>query len=324
MKTPLIFLNPLGLAMAISLASCAGSPFGSAVNSERLHMKIKEQKNVIVADQLKSQKVLTMDERAEADKDAPRGPLATMSVDVISLATDAIKNIIANDKKRYNASYSFGLTDLYFYDQLSNEGAFDPVGMQFSGFRIFRTFKNAAGDEDTALAADFGLDTTNSYEIINNSSFHLKLRDFHLRFAKAKIPKGGDNKLNLDFEITFLTSYVNSQGLIFDSAVLGKFYLFVRNAPLDSSSPGYAGYYASMKDSSLTGRSFIIPRSFGYHREPDGQTKPSYSRGQYSIEIKVKESSKNRFVNKVLLENANIIIDAGGSSLKAAPVLKKL
>ena len=43
--------------------------------------------------------------------------------------------MIAKEKKKYSADWRQGLTDLYFYDQLSSQGAFDPIGMQ-TGFSI--------------------------------------------------------------------------------------------------------------------------------------------------------------------------------------------
>ena len=290
-----------------------------------MHMKIKEQRDIISSNRLQSQAVLSLDERADAEKSGARGLMAPVATTLISLATDGVKNIIANEQKKYIAVYEFGLTDLYFYDQLSNDGPFDPVGMQFSGFKLVRTFKNDAGIEDTALIADFALDTVKSFEIINNSMFHLRLKNFQLHYAKARIAKADKKKLNMDFEITFLTSYVNSQGLIFDSVVLGKFYLFLRNAPLDKNDSIYQSYYAKLKDSLLTGKSFIVPRSFGYHREQgDNLTKPGYSQGAYSIHVKVKESSKDHFINKLLIENANLMIDASGNQIKSTPLIKKL
>jgi hypothetical protein len=317
----IIFLLPL---CSYFLYACVASDVGSARKNEKLHMKIKEQHDIISSDRLQSQAVLSLDQRADAEKSGSRGLIAPVATTLISLATNGVKDIIANEQKKYVAAYQFGLTDLYFYDQLSNDGPFDPVGMQFGGFRLVRTFKNGAGMEDTALIADFALDTTRSFEIINNSMFRLRLKNFQLRYAKARVPKADRKKLNMDFEITFLTSYVNSQGLIFDSVVLGKFYFFLRDAPLDRNEANYASYYAKLTDSLLTGKSFIVPRSFGYHHEPDGQTRPGYSQGAYSIHVKVKESSKDHFINKLVIENANIMIDASGNQLKSLPLIRKL
>lgn len=303
--------------------SCSTSHAGSTAKEEELNMKVREEPNVINPDHLPLQKPLTMGERALADKGQSRGLLSPVAGSLVSLATNAVKTIIANKEKKYIATYQFGLTDLYFYDQLSNESAFDPVGMQFSGFKLVRTFNNDAGNTDTALVADFEVDTTRVSELINNSIFRMRLKDFDLRYAKAKVEKGKERKLNLDLEITFITSYVNEQGRIFDSVVLGKFYLFLRGAPLDKNQPGYQAYYDRLKDSLVAGKSFIVPRSFGYHREPDGEMKAGYSQGAYSIQVKIKESSKNHFVTQLIFDNANMMIDAGGTQLKST-INKKL
>ena len=68
---------------------------------------------------------------------------------------------------------------------------------------------------------------------------------------------------------------------------LGNFYLFIRNAPLDTTAENYRHYYTGFKGQLLTGRSFIVPRSFGYHME-DGEPKPGFSQGAYSIDSKSK------------------------------------
>jgi hypothetical protein len=299
------------------LYSCTASNVGSAVKNETVKMKIQEQRNVIDPEKLPVQMPLSMGERALVERGETRSIISPIAGSVVSMATDALKKIIANDKKKYTATYRVGLTDLYFYDQLSNEGPFDPAGMQFSGFKIIRTFVNKAGNTDTALTAEIILDTTNISETVNNSVFRLRLKSFDLRYAKAKVGSNQEKKLNMDFEITFITSYANDQGQLYDSVVLGKFYLFVRNAPLEKSAPGYNAYYKNMEDSLLSGKSFIIPRSFGYHREPDGLMKPGYSQGAYSIQVKVKESSKNNFVTQLVFENANLMIDATRDQLKS-------
>lgn len=302
------------------LYACAGSNVGSATKNEKLVMKIKEQKSVINLESLAFQDIRTLNDRALAERGQSRGLLVPMAGSLVSMASNAVKKVIANKQRKYVAAYEFGLTDLYFYDQLSIGGPFDPVGMQFNGFKLIRTFTNKTGTNDTAMIADFVLDTLNSAEIFNNSVFKLRLNDLKLHYAKAKVDN--EKKMNLDFEISFFTSYVNSEGVIFDNVLIGKFYLLLRDAPLDNQQIGYTTYYDNMKDSLLTGRSFIIPRSFGYHRDLYGEMKPSYSQGAYSIEVKVKESSKNNFVSKLLFENANMIIDATSTQIKTG--LKKL
>jgi hypothetical protein len=317
MKNTFSILPVLAISVSALFYSCIASEVGSATKNEKLHMKIKEQRDIINAEKLQAQQVLSLDERALVQNGKYRGPLAPVATSLLSLATDAVKKFIANDQKKYVANYQFGLNDLYFYDQLSNEGAFDPVGMQFNGFKLTRTFVNKEGITDTALIADFALDTVNSAEIINNSMFRIRLKNFELKYAKAKVASNDEKKLNMDFEITFVTSYVNSEGVIFDGIVLGKFFLLLRNAPLERKDPGYEAYYNKLKDSLLTGKSFIVPRSFGYHRETDGELRQGYSQGAYSIQVKVSESSKNNFINKLVIQNASLFIDAGRDQIKS-------
>ncbi|MBA2746950.1 MAG: hypothetical protein H0U44_12055 [Flavisolibacter sp.] len=299
----LIFFLPV-------LFSCAGSKLGSAHTKEEMKMNISESPNVIDYGILKQQEVPNLAGRLEKG----RGPMTGLIGGAVSFATDAVKQMIAKDEKKYTAEYQYALTGLYFYDQLSLDGPFDPIGMQFKGFRLIRMFDND-GKKDTAMVADFELDQTNPYEIINNSIFRLKLKDIRLNYAKAKVPNN-NNFLNMDFEISFKTSYVNGQGDIYKNVELGKFYFFLRNAPLDKSTPEYTAYYEKQKGKVIDGQSFIIPRSFGYHMTGMNMTEPAYSQGAYNIEVKVKESSKNLFVNQLIIDNSGNFVDVLENQLK--------
>jgi len=290
----------------VSFSGCIGSKVGSAGKGEELNMKIEEERDVVNFNALKEQPTLSL--AARGNNKARGMDVSSVVGNVVSLATDAIKNVIANEQKKYTADYQFALTDLYFYDQLSNEGPFDPVGMQFAGFKIARTFTDKEGKTDTAFSASFSLDTANTYEILNNSIFRLRLADLNLKYAKAKVASTGEKNLNMDIEITIRSSYVNQDGFLFDNVTLGKFYLFVRKAPLDAAAANYQAYYKDMQGKLLTGRSFVVPRSFGYHLE-DGRPMAGYSQGAYTIDVKVKESSKDVFISKVISENTNLMID---------------
>ena len=298
------------IALCILFSGCIGTKFGSATNGEQRKMNIEEKQDVIDYFTLETQKIPTL-----ASRSSNRGtPVTAMAGGVISLATNAVKQMIEKDKRKYTAEYDYALTDLYFYDQLSTAGPFDPIGMQFSGFTLVRTFKHN-NVSDTALVAEFVLDTQNPYEIINNTVFRLKLKSLKLNYAKAKVAAGNGNVLNMDFEITFSSSYVNSQGQLFKDVSLGKFFYFLRNAPLDKNAANYSEYYKNL-DTMVEGHSFIVPRSFGYHINSGG-TVPSFSQGAYNIMVKVKESSKNSFVNQIVIDNSGKLIDALGTQLKS-------
>lgn len=296
--------------VATLLTNCAGSKQGSASESEEVKMRIHEKQDVIDYASLKMQDVPDMASRSSGS----RGPITGIVGGAVSLATNAVKQMIAKDQKKYNAEYNYGLSDLYFYDQLSVDGPFDPLGMQFSGFKLVRTFDNN-GVIDTALSAQFELDISNPYEILNNAVFRLKLKSLQLNYAKAKVPNN-NNFLNMDFEICFNSSYVNSQGTLFKNIELGKFYFFLRQAPLNKKEPGYDDYYKNLVGKKLDGQSFIVPRSFGYHIVEKNNAQPSYSQGAYNITVHVKESSKNTFVNQLIIDNSSQLIDALGGAIK--------
>ncbi len=297
-------------ASALLFSSCKTSLFAPRPVLEQTDMAVVEKMDVINYAVLKEQMAPTLAERTSGF--ANRGLLST----AVSLGTNLVKQMIAKDRARYTGNYSFGATDLYFYDQLSTESVFDPIGMQFKSFSLVRTFKNRDGNYDTAMTAEFELDMDNPNEIINNSIFRLKLKDIQVDYPKAKVTRAQQNNINMDVEIAFTTSFVNQQGQMFDNVELGKFYLFLRDAPLDKNSPGYDTYYSRIKGQRLDGKSFIVPRSFGYYKNQDGEIKQSFSQGAYSISAKVTETSKDKFVTKILMDNSSQLIDILGNQVK--------
>jgi hypothetical protein len=313
------------ISLTLFLAACRGSKLGYNIKNETVKMNITEAKDVINYPLLEAQQIPTFSQRIEKQKsgktnfgfgDQAAFVGAPIVGNLVSLATDGIKKMIENDKKKFTANYSFALTNLYFYDQLSTESAFDPVGMQFSGFTLVRTFKNTEGNIDTALVAEFGLDNANPYEIINDAVFRLKLKKLDLRYAKAKVPKDTKQHLNMDFEIAFTSSYVNEHGQLFDNVTLGKFYLLLREMPLNKNEKNYTEYYDKLKGKLLDGKSFIVPRSFGYYLSGNNVKAKCFSQGAYSVTINVKESSKNSFINKIIIDNSNDLLKSANDQLK--------
>ena len=305
----------------ITCTGCKTTGYSNALKDETADMKIKEKSDAISYSSIKRQIIPSFTERASKpafDSSLSRGLFGPILGGAVSLATNAVKKMIAKDRARYVANYSFALTDLYFYDQLSTESVFDPVGMQFSGFLLVRTFTNSQHQTDTAFVARFELDTTYTNEIINNSIFRLKLTDLQLRYSKIKMTKAQKNNINMDIEITFNTSYVNEFGQLFDNVELGKFYLLLREAPMDKTDLAYTRYYDSLKGTRVDGKCFIVPRSFGYFKDEYGAVGKSYSQGGYSISAKITESANDRFVTKVLSDNSDQIIDMIGRGAKNA------
>lgn len=309
MKQSLTYVVSVFVCISMIITSCQSARYSRALKNEDTDIEVKETPNTISYASVTPQQVPSFTERAS------RGVLLGGAV---SLATNAVKKLIARDRARYVANYSFAVTDLYFYDQMSLESVFDPVGMQFNGFTLVRTFTNSQQQTDTAFIARFELDLTSPNEIINNSIFRLRLKELKILYSKIKMTRAQKNNINMDVEITFNSSYVNEQGQLFDNVVLGKFFLLLREAPMDKKSPAYPHYYDSLKGTSVEGRSFIVPRSFGYYKNDNGVVGKSYSQGAYSIGVKVTESANDRFVTKVLADHSNQIIDIIGRRAKSA------
>ena len=298
--------------LSLLVTGCKTSSYRYYSKKESAKIVVKEKPDVINYASIKHQEIPSFNDRL-----ASRGLFGPLLGSAVSLATNGVKSMIAKSRARYIANYSFALSDLYFYDQLSSESVFDPVGMQFSGFTLIRTFKNSQNQTDTAFIARFELDTSSTNEIINNSIFRLRVADFQMRKSKIKRARAQKDNINMDIEITFASSYVNESGQLFDNVTLGKFFLLLRKAPMDKNSLAYAHFYDSLRGTRIDGRSFIVPRSFGYYKDDNGNVTKSFSQGAYSISAKVKESAKERVVTKLLSDNSGLFIDVFGNKAKS-------
>lgn len=244
-----------------------------------------------------------------ADRGSKDRGLAVGSV--LSMAGKGVMMLINMERRKYTASYEQALTDLVFYDQLSDKNTFDPVGMQFNGFEVTRMVKTSARTTDTAFYAAFEPDLSNPYELINNSFFRLKLKDIKINYAKAKVSgtrwyipwswggKKKKNKLNIDIEIVFRATWVTEDGHFYNNVEIGRFLLPLRDVPLHPDDPGREAYFEALKDKVLVGKSSLVPRSYGYYYSGGSRLQACYGQGLYSIETQVRESGTQNFVLKM-------------------------
>ena len=119
----------------------------------------------------------------------------------------------------------------------------------------------------------------------------------------------------IPFEITITSSFVTREGVIFNDVQIGKFYLTLRNIPLDKTDPVHDKFYANVKNKTIIGQSFLVPRSFRYYYNSKRQIKPSYGQGMYNIVVKVNESSRPNFVQKMLFDNSIEIFEQAGANI---------
>ncbi len=282
------------------------------IKPERFSMQVANDPGILSYDQIKAQKPANMRERS-GGRDMITGLLVAKGI-------QGIINLIDNRKKKYTTEYSFSSENESFYDDISVAGAYDPVGMRFNGFSISRIGKRADGMPDTGFYAKFSIDISDDKinEIMNNGMFRLKLDSFVLHSARVKVPDN-ERMLNMDFEISFLSSYINDNGQMNNDVPVGRFLYSVRNAPLDESAPGYHDYYEKLvaNRSECIGKSFLIPRSRGYFKNATNRAiEKCYGLGVYSIRVKVKESSQNNFVDKLIEYGSDDVLSVGNAVLQ--------
>lgn len=311
------------MCAAIFATSCVGSKYSYKQKNEKVVMQLVEQTNAVALHLLKEQ-----DAPLLAQRSSTRGFLFPLIGQAISLAAQGVAKLIEVEKAKYTAEWQQSMNELYFYDQISESNPFDPTGIQFKGFKLYRIADIKKKVQDTLFYAYFEIDTTNVYDMINGSVFYLRLKELDVQYAKAKVPttrwyipwswgnKKKDDKLNLDLEINFTSSYVTKGGSYFYDSPVGKFMFSLRDFPLLPDDPAKQVAYNNVLDKRIGGYAMLIPRSYGHAVNKDYNLKDVYSQGKYAVSVKVKESGKQKFITKLVTDNSQKILDAGSDKLK--------
>lgn len=251
----------------------------------------------------------------------------------ISYATNGLKNVISHERSKYNSTYSEKKNDLYFYHTVSFTDNLDPSGIAFKGIEICRTVR-INEKTDTALYAVFHIRRDKVEEMVNNSTFRLVLDTINVKYSKVKIPGGywflpwtyfskKKGKFDLDINIRFTSSWVGENTQIFNDVNLGIFILQLRNIPLNSQDGEDKKYFASLKGKEISGKSFIIPRSFGHIRNGE-EMQGCYGQGLYNVDVSVNECSKSKYL-KISDNNSDKLINIlnqylSGKAIQYLPV----
>jgi len=304
----LIFLL-ISCIFLFTFSSCASYKYSNKHKDEKLRAQVIDTLPVIEKSDLLAQVSIT---------DASRGEIDILGR-VIGYAATGIKKIIELSKKNLTVQYTTGLNNLTFYKAPSTQGVIDPEGMQFNGFTVLRTVR--INDEiDTALFLRFVVDTSEKYDIINNSMFRLKLDEIKVNYAKARINgckwympwtvfwAGKKNKkLNMDIEIIITSSWLGENYSINTNVEIGRFMLGLRNLPLDKKDTGYVKIYSELKGEMLDGYSFIVPRSYGKYPDIMHKFNKCWGQGLFNIQVNITEAGKEKFITKVAEKSPAII-----------------
>jgi len=301
------------LLTLLILPSCASYKYSNKRKGEQIRMTILEDRDMFDLRRLKAQ---------EIPGPKTRG---VMIGDVISLAAEGVKLLIEADKKKYTGEYTHGLSEMYFYDRISDVSPFDVSGMQFGGFRLLRTAEVEKDKKDTAFYISFKVVKENPYEIFNNASFRLEVDDFLMKYAKAKIPVfkwympwtifyKKKTTINLDLKITFTATWTGLNSSVNRDHEIGSFYLNLRDVPLGDPEK-FKAFKEEIIGTQLYGGSFIVPRSYGVYLDEQKNFQTVYGRGLYDILVEVTESGRDHFVTKVVQNNSGRIVDEVKSGL---------
>ena len=261
-------------------------------------------------DSTKAESIYTLQERILITR-SNRGAVTAIGTNLVSEAVTVVKTIITNEQGKYTASTPFTQSGLYFYDQPSLTGAFDPSGMQFTGLELVKLCRS-----DTAFIATFSLDTSRMTEVLNNAQFNLKMTGFRLKYVKPKVAAGGSHKMSVQIDLTFMTAFVAGTGVLMDSVVLGKFHVLLNDISIDPKDPAFGRWPEGKPFPEVSGKSFTVPRSLGYFKHGTALVQ-GYNQGMYTILASVKECTKPSFADRVLSENSTWIISAASSGVSS-------
>ncbi|MBL6963577.1 MAG: hypothetical protein ISR55_07130 [Bacteroidetes bacterium] len=308
MKKLSVHYGSFSLMALFFLSSCASYTFSNKQQGESVQITIKEQQDVLAINDLKPQVVAI---------NSARGVLV---MEGVNMAVNGIKMLIQNEQNKYTANYRTALSDIYYYNFISEQGPFDFTGIKFSGFDILRQVQLKDGTIDTAVYISFVLDLDNPEDIINNSVFHLKVEDFVMKYCKAKIPGfrwylpwtaffAKRKYVNVDMDISFSSSWVNDRSQIFRDEEIGRFFFDLRNVPVDYHSKEYQDYAQNVIGRKLYGFSYLVPRSNGNYVTYQNEIKNCYGKGQYNISAEITETAKDNFVSRVMSQNKDYIME---------------
>jgi hypothetical protein len=250
------------------------------------------------------------------ESEASRGLISTdLLIQGANLAIQGVGHLIKESQKSYTAEYFGGLNNENFYTANSVNGMMDPEGIQFKGFVFERIFKEKKSQPEVAVRAWFSIDQSKLHDIYFNSKFYLKLDSVSVKYAKVKINEKKwflpwtlflktSKTFNLDFEIRVLANWIDQSGLIHQNILFGKFLLPLRNIPIDPGKRETITYFENLKNTPLSGSSYIIPRSVTYCTDKRGEVYQCFGRGVFDIQVKVRESSKEGTVAKLIHDNS--------------------
>lgn len=311
------------ICIVLALYSCTSYQYSNKTTNETVTIT-----SVDYNDPLTLKSIVAMNNPEQSS----RGVISTdMLVQGANLAIQGVKYLIDESKKNYIAEYVGSINNENFYEKNSKNGLLDPEGIQFKGFTFERKFKEKKGEPLKAVFVTVSLDENKLEDIYFNSKFYFKLDSIAIDYAKVKLNAKKwflpwtwfikkQTTFNLDLDIAINANWIDEQGLIHTNVPFGQFFLPLRNIPVNPNDTERSTYFNNLKNTPIAGSAYLIPRSVTFCRDTRGKIEPCFGRGDFNITVKVRESSKEGFVTKLIQENADDII----KNLKPSDIKKMI
>jgi hypothetical protein len=328
----------LAIIVLALFSSCSGSKYSHTKSVNKVSMSPVEDPKVLLTEDYEEQEISDFDQKLTDSRGLGTGEVVSMVGQAVSLAIQGVNKLIDAEQKKYSVEYTRTINDIYFYDQVSDMGVYDPTGMQFDGFEVLNmiALDKKGEKKDTAIYLRFEVDKSNPYSIINNSIFHLKLKECTIKHTKAKLAKTKwynpvtwgekkkDEMLNVDVSVKLKCTYLDKDGNKVRDEEIGSFIFPIRNCPMNPEHEDYESFRANLIGKKMSGYSFLIPRSIGHRVGKRNKLEQVYSQGRFYMAINVKESGKDKFIERAIYENSEKIFkDAEKGAQDFLPVLEK-
>jgi hypothetical protein len=204
--------------------------------------------------------------------------------------------VAAENKSSISIGTISGLKD--FYSANSFDGVLDPKGMTFNGIGCLRT-----EGSDTVFYVSCHINKEKINSIVSHSKFELVLDNLIIDPRHSDVPNNSIYNIPFSFkersylevglDIKIISSWMTQVATLQNDQQLGEFKINLRITEKDLNSKGVLSYVRKENEPakySISGESFIIPRSYSGYRDENGRYKDCWGTGEYKVDITLSET----------------------------------
>lgn len=205
--------------------------------------------------------------------------------------------VAAENKNSISIGTISGIKDFYSTSSLDG-GALDPKGMIFSGIGCLRM-----DGSDTVFYVSCHINKDKINRIVSHSKFELVLDTLIINPHYSNVPNSSicntsfsfkdRNYLEVGLDMKLISSWITQIATLQQDQQLGAFKVNLRITEKDLNSKGVL-YYVRGKNEpakySISGESFIVPRSYSGYRDENGKYRDCWGTGEYKVDVILSEA----------------------------------